>query len=157
MDATRERVQSVLEWEEAREDSRLFQTVATEMNREFDREDMLRRTGRLTVAEEEEALLEEESEEDEEEREGPPSEVSYDSDYFPGKTSGGFFRYDEVDDVSESESMDANPSDDLEEDSCGCVSSDNEDVVDDDEEEETEVEQEEEECHGAEGGENQAQ
>ncbi|EKX36193.1 hypothetical protein GUITHDRAFT_117715 [Guillardia theta CCMP2712] len=89
------RVREVYEWEELDERSSRFQQAARTLNDEITRDVALH-----PDVNEDQSLEEEEEEEEEDEEEGI-SEASYDSDYYPGKKGGGFFRYDQNSEESE--------------------------------------------------------
>ncbi|EKX36132.1 hypothetical protein GUITHDRAFT_117637 [Guillardia theta CCMP2712] len=104
------RVREVLEWEQLDERSAQFRSVAQALEAEFERERLMRRTC-PEILQEDTRENSNDDDEDEGEEDSGASEVSFDSDWYPGKKGGGFFRYDEdgeseAEDESESEEAD---------------------------------------------------
>lgn len=104
------RVREVLEWERLDERSAQFRSAAQALEEEFERERLMRRT--CPEIHEEYARGDDagnnDDNDDEGEEDSGASEASCDSDWYPGKKSGGFFRYDgdeesEAEEESESE------------------------------------------------------
>lgn len=90
------RVRGVYEWEELDERSSRFQQAARTLNDEITRDISLHPDVN------DDQLMEGEEEDDGDE-EDDVSVSSYDSDYYPGKNGGGFFRYDQGSEESEND------------------------------------------------------
>ena len=96
------RVREVLEWEQLDERSAQFRSAAQALEAEFERERLMRRTCPEILQED---TRDNDDNDDEGEEDSGASEASCDSDWYPGKKGGGFFRYD-GDDESEAEGGD---------------------------------------------------
>eukprot|EP00960_Hanusia_phi_P060680 764581-Hanusia_phi.AAC.13 len=148
----RERVRQVLEWEEAPEHGELFRAAAARVEREFKREQCLRRRGYVELEEGGDDDDDDEGEDEgdeEDEVEGDASDGvnewdSEDSDYYPGKRGGGFHKYDRL--LSDGEDDNKGSDDDDEgDDKDDNDGEDDEEEDDEDEEEEDDEEDDEEE------------